>query len=193
MSQPTMTRALPEAAVIMRHINDNFPEMRRALKEPGRSRILHDIIAAGIGSAIGRATPTIEQSVAQVMAAGYHVTTQPVNVVPMRKREPGTSVSPTADSALLIVRSGSQRARILLAYMAAGEEGLTDDQAARAAGISDKSCWWKRCSELRQSGLTTPIVAGDDDIPVMREGESGVLRTVCVITPEGQAVAYGLE
>jgi hypothetical protein len=194
MSQPTTLRALPEVAVIMRHLTENFPELQRGLKaQPGRSRILHDVIAAGIGSAVGRSQPSLEQSVATVMAAGYHVTSQPVNVTPMRKRTPGTQVAPTAENALTSVTADSQRGRLLLAYLEVSDLGLTDDQAARMAGIGEKSCWWKRCGELRRAGLIEPMVAGDDDTPVMREGESGMLRTVSVITPEGRAVAYGFE
>ena len=127
------------------------------------------------------------------MAAGYHVTSQPVNVTAIRKRAPGTDTAPTAENALTSVSADSQRGRLLLAFYAADDAGLTDDQAARQAEIGDKSCWWKRCGELRRAGLIEPMSAGDDDTIVMREGESGMLRTVSVITPEGRAVAYGLE
>ena len=38
----------------MRKINEAFPEMQRALKLPGRSRILHDILVEGLGAAAAR-------------------------------------------------------------------------------------------------------------------------------------------
>lgn len=192
MSQPTTIRALPEVAVIMRHINDTFPEMKRALREPGRSRVLHDIIAAGIGSAISRSVPTLEQSVATVMAAGYHVTSQPVNVTPIRKREPGTQTMPSAENQLNYVSQDSQRGQLLLAYLAAGEAGLTDEEARVSAGIAERSNWWKRCGELRAAGLIT-VVQDQFENTLTRVGSSGTSRIVCEITLEGRAVASNFE
>lgn len=175
----------------MRRMHESFPDMRRLLKDPYRSRILHDIILEEMGLAIERSQPSIEQSIAQVMAAGYHVTSQPRNVVAMRT--PGTSQVTPADQQGISVRQDSQRGQILLAYLAAGEAGLTDEQAAADAKVPAKSCYWKRCGELRQAGLIEPLTAGDEDTPVRVEGSSGILRTVCVITPEGRAVAYSFE
>lgn len=192
MSQPTTMRALPEVAVIMKHINDNFPEMRRAFKEPGKSRILHDIIAAGLGSAVGRSQPTLEQSIAKVMAAGYHVTSQPVNVTPIRKREPGTQTMPSAENQLSYVTPDSQRGRLLLAYLVAGEAGLTDEEARVSAGIAERSNWWKRCGELRAAGLIE-VMQDQFENAVTRVGSSGTSRIVCMITPEGRAVASNFE
>jgi hypothetical protein len=192
MSQPTTIRALPEAAAIMKHINDTFPEMRRALKEPGRSRVLHDIIAAGIGTAISRSVPTLEQSVATVMAAGYHVTSQPVNVTPIRKREPGTQTMPSAENQLNYVSQDSQRGQLLLAYLTAGEAGLTDEEARVSAGIAERSNWWKRCGELRAAGLIA-VVQDQFENTLTRVGSSGTSRIVCEITLEGRAVASNFE
>jgi|OpeIllAssembly_1097287.scaffolds.fasta_scaffold40628_5 hypothetical protein len=192
MSQPTTIRALPEVAAIMKHINDTFPEMRRALKEPGKGRILHDIIAAGIGSAVSRSQPTLEQSVATVMAAGYHVTSQPVNVTPIRKREPGTQTMPSAENQLGYVTPDSQRGRLLLAYLEAGEAGLTDEEARISAGIAERSNWWKRCGELRAAGLIQ-VMQDEFENAVTRVGSSGTSRIVCTITLEGRAVASNFE
>ena len=47
-------------------------------------------------------------------------------------------------------RAGSQKARLLDAYQQAYPLGLTDDEAAVAAGLPLTSCYWKRCGELRQ-------------------------------------------
>ena len=175
----------------MHQIFQDFPELRRTLKDPYRARVFHDILTEFMGRAASRAQPSLEQQVANLMENGYHVTSQPRTVTPMRK--PGTDYMPPSDEQLMAVTSSSQRGRLLLAYYEAGEAGLTDDAAAREARIPDSSCWWKRCGELRSAGLIEPMIAGDDDIPVQREGVSGVLRVVCTITPEGQAAVSRFE
>jgi hypothetical protein len=176
----------------MRQLSEAFPELSRSLKLPGRARILHDILVAGIGSAVARSQPTIEQSVAQVMAAGYHVTSQPVNVTPIRKRTPGTHTAPTPENALGYVSPDSQRGRLLLAFLAAGELGLTDEEARISAEIAEKSCWWKRCGELRAAGLIE-VMRDGEEFAVTRVGSSGTSRIVSVITLEGRAVASSFE
>lgn len=190
-STRTMPRTLPEIGAVMRRMFDQFPEMRRTLKDPHRSKVVHDILLEEMSNVARNAQPSPEMMIARLMDAGYHVTSKPRNVIPMRR--PGTSQVTPADQQPIMVRSGSQRAKLLLAYLAVGDEGCTDEQAATGAMVSSRSCYWKRCGELRQAGLIEPMVAGDEDVPVMREGSSGVLRTVCVITPEGRAVAYGLD
>lgn len=56
-------------------------------------------------------------------------------------------------------RSGSQRHRVLVAVAAAGERGLTAEEAAHAtgmrSGVSGNSAA-KRLSELKQAGYATP-------------------------------------
>jgi len=53
-------------------------------------------------------------------------------------------------------RAPNQRERLLDAYARNG--ALLDSEAARIAGLyGTRSCWWKRCSELRQLGYTTEI------------------------------------
>jgi hypothetical protein len=49
-------------------------------------------------------------------------------------------------------RAGSQKAKLLAAFQTAGKEGLTDDEAALITGL-EKSCFWKRCGELRSANL----------------------------------------
>lgn len=185
------TRALPEVGAAMHRLFEEFPELRRTLKDPYRARVFHDILTEMMGKAVMRSAPSLEQQVANLMENGYHVTTQPRTVIPMRK--PGTDYTPPPDDALMAVTSDSQRGRLLLAYYGAGEVGMTDDEAARHARIPDSSCWWKRCGELRRAGLIEPMIAGEDDIPVQREGASGMLRVVCTITPEGQAAVSRFE
>ena len=74
-------------------------------------------------------------------------------------------------------RAGSQKRLLMAAYEEAYPEGLTDDEAADAAGIPPTSCYWKRCGELRQDGV---ILVGESRISrVTRE-----LRIVCRISPE---------
>lgn len=59
--------------------------------------------------------------------------------------------SSKAGAASVAMRAGTQKHRLLTAYAAAGHEGLTDDAAAIAVGL-DRSCFWKRCGELRDVG-----------------------------------------
>ena len=42
---------------------------------------------------------------------------------------------------------------LLAAYKAAGVAGLIDEEAALASESDMRSCWWKRCGELRALGL----------------------------------------
>lgn len=78
-----------------------------------------------------------------------------------------------AGAASVAYRAGSQKARLLAAYRAA-PGGLTDDEAARAAGIPEHACYWKRCGELRDAGLIVATGA-------TRPGQVGVPRIVCRI------------
>ena len=63
------------------------------------------------------------------------------------------------------------RAKLLEMYVKAGNDGLTDDEAARDAGVLD-TCYWKRCHELRQQGLIV-------NTGRKRIGLSGRKRIVC--------------
>ena len=79
-------------------------------------------------------------------------------------------------------RAGSHRDRLLEVY-AEHPQGLTDEQAATYAGLTanPRSCWWKRCSELRQEGLIEILLDGAGN-PVQRVGSAGSLRVVCRLT-----------
>jgi hypothetical protein len=88
------------------------------------------------------------------------------------------------------VRAGSQKARLLAQYAAAAQAwldgvalipGLTDDEAAIGAYLTH-TCYWKRCSEMREDGLIA-------DTGRTRPGPlHGEARMVCVITDAGLAV-----
>lgn len=77
------------------------------------------------------------------------------------------------------IRAGSHRTKILHAY-ATGLE-LTDERAARdIAGMPERSCWWKRCSELRQGGYIEPT----GKLAISATTESAAMT--CVITEKGK-------
>ena len=76
------------------------------------------------------------------------------------------------------LRSGSQKAKLLAEYGWAGSHGLTDDEAAIRAGL-DRSCFWKRCGELRADGYIY-------DLGIRRRGPlHNEDRIVCAITHKG--------
>lgn len=93
-----------------------------------------------------------------------------VDLAPGRIRRDDHATS-KAGARSVAFRAGSQKAKLLDAYRAA-PLGLTDEEAAVAAGIPARSCWWKRCNELREAGAIVPT--GDT-----RVGEAGVPRMVC--------------
>ena len=74
-------------------------------------------------------------------------------------------------------RAGSQKDLLLKAFQAAYPDGLTDEEAAIAAGMALTSCYWKRCGELRQDGLIAGITGSNGTVST-RLGSSGVHRIV---------------
>lgn len=78
-------------------------------------------------------------------------------------------------------RAPTQRERLYAAF-AKHPAGLTDEEAAVAAGVPIRSCWWKRCSELRDEGLIEPT-------GVMRVGSAGSKQMVSRIVPPFKGVA----
>jgi hypothetical protein len=64
----------------------------------------------------------------------------------------------------------------------AGENGLTDEEAAERAGLLG-SCSWKRAGECRAEGWIQWHPDGS-----VRKGHARVNRKVSVITADGQAV-----
>ena len=81
-------------------------------------------------------------------------------------------------------RAGSQKAKLLAAF--ASCPGMTDEQAAIAAGLSLRSCFWKRCGELRDAGLLA--FTGEQRI-----GSAGTSCGVSEITASGRETASGSE
>lgn len=63
--------------------------------------------------------------------------------------------------------------------------GLTAEEARAAAGLSVRTCYWKRCSELRQMGLIA-------DTGEERPGDSDQLQMVSAITSKGFRIAEEL-
>lgn len=84
-----------------------------------------------------------------------------------------------AGAVAVAYRAGSQKALLLEAFRVAGPDGLTDEEAAEAAGVSMRSCFWKRCGELRQDGRIGVLRRLDGSV-VTRMGGSGVSRIVSV-------------
>lgn len=80
-------------------------------------------------------------------------------------------------------RARSQRDILLEAYIAAPDEGLIDEEAAQLAEVKMRSCWWKRCSELRELGFTERIF--EDGEPVVRRSSLGENCGVSRITEAG--------
>ena len=91
-----------------------------------------------------------------------------------RRTDPPTS---EAGAKVVLLRAGTQRHRLLTAY-ADGSE-LTADEAMRKSGVSERSCYWKRISELREGGFIE--TTGEE-----RAAESGAVQMVCRITVKGQ-------
>jgi hypothetical protein len=63
--------------------------------------------------------------------------------------------------------------------------GYNSEEAREAAGLSPRSCYWKRCSELRAEGLI-------EDTGEERIGDADQLQMVCEITPYGARLAEQL-
>lgn len=100
---------------------------------------------------------------------------------PGRARATDPETSHTA-AAAITVRAGTHRFLLLDAFDAAAcalMDGLTDEQAAQAAGLTAAE-YAKRCSELRDAGLIEPTGA-------TRPGSAGVPRIVSRITDRGYA------
>lgn len=75
-------------------------------------------------------------------------------------------------------RAPTQKMRLLDIYAIDAGDGLTDDEAAYEADLL-RSCFWKRCGELRQKGLI-------EDTGRTRVGYMGVAKMVCQITEAGR-------
>ncbi len=91
-----------------------------------------------------------------------------------RVNDHDTSVAGAHDVA---TRSPNQKVQLLRQFRRAGDLGLTDEEAADQAGLL-RSCYWKRCGELRRLELIAYT-------ETKRKGTAGLGRKVSVITAEG--------
>lgn len=92
-----------------------------------------------------------------------------------------TADPPTSNDGIrdVLPRAGSQQHRLLVAY-AARPLGLTNEEAAAAAGLRVVGCcYWKRCAELFAAGLV-------EDTLQTRIAETGSEQRVLAITAKGQ-------
>ena len=78
----------------------------------------------------------------------------------------------------------TQLHRLLLAFALTGRS-LSDEQAAEEAGVSPRSCWWKRCSELRETGMIAQFT-DEQNRPLYVTSSQGKRVMACVITPQGR-------
>lgn len=84
-------------------------------------------------------------------------------------------------------RAPNQRMMLLQVWSSAGVKGLTDEEAAEAAGLLEiNSCYWKRSGELRSSGYIEWHPRG-----FTRVGLAGTSRKVSLITEAGRALLSG--
>jgi len=97
-------------------------------------------------------------------------------VIPSRTDDPETSHLGEKDVAM---RATSQKMLLLSVYSQYGP--MSSENAAKAAGLSMRSCFWKRCSELcldmgylEDTGKTEP-------------GDAGSARIVYRITDTGRS------
>jgi len=93
-----------------------------------------------------------------------------------RSADPDTSRDGAKD---VLPRRGSQAWALLNEY-ANARIGLTDEEAGIRSGlaVNPRCCYWKRCSELRASGLI-------EDSNTRRQGSTGSTMMVCTITAKG--------
>jgi hypothetical protein len=94
-------------------------------------------------------------------------------VIPARATDPETSQAATPRR----VDAKNARGQLLDAYSRMTD--ATDEEAAERAGLSLRSEYAKRCSELREAGYIEPTGG-------TRLGSSGHRRIVCRITLAGQ-------
>jgi hypothetical protein len=78
------------------------------------------------------------------------------------------------------MRARSQRFKLLDVFASWHDAGCTDEEAASGAGLL-RSCYWKRCGELRALGLI-------EFTGQRAKGDAGVNRLVSAITPKGREV-----
>lgn len=104
---------------------------------------------------------------------------------PETSRDAGDSLT-RREGPLPRITQNSQRHKLLHAYQLCGELApISDAEAALIAGVPQRSCWWKRCSELRQAGFIAP------DGHRLDADTEAVVR-VCRITDAGMVELHRL-
>lgn len=172
-SNYSLTRAEEAAQTAMRQI---WGDEYSAIEE---DPILLAAIEQIIVTAIETGGHVIEECIAAVSAAGMSV---------HRPHLVDAKALPSR------MTRESQRARLLLAYYQGRKDGLgfTDEEAWQATSIPNRSCFWKRCGELRALGYIAPVRDASDRI-ITKKSSLGSECMVCEITPLGESEAYLLE
>lgn len=120
------------------------------------------------------------------MATNAHdLTAAPTWHVPLaRATDPATSHE---GARAVRLRASSQAAKLLRCYAAAGERGMTSEEAGIAAGLAIPGCsYWRRVSYLAEHGL---IEQTDET----RTSGAGCAQRVLRITDDGRRVNGGLS
>jgi hypothetical protein len=61
---------------------------------------------------------------------------------------------------------------------------LIDEEAAITAGVNPRSCWWKRCSELREGGyIEWAVING---VPYEKKSSVNEWCKASVLTDKGR-------
>lgn len=105
-----------------------------------------------------------------------------------RGGDPATSHQ-AAEEVRLSLRAGSARWKLMQAHARHALHGLTDEEAARDAGLSLTSEYATRCSELTKAGYLG--ICRKDGKDVERVGASGQSRVVRALTAKGVAWCMG--
>lgn len=162
---------------INRRLYDEFPELRRTLIDPLRRNALHNLLIHLLKYAPEH---TLAQCVVRVSREGYTVSVATGD----EPREPGTTRGSDVAEPTVLIRPGSQLTRLLGAFWDAGDPGLTADEARERSGVPERSCYWKRVSELHAAGYIERLEDADGT-DVHRQGDAGSPQRVYRITPFG--------
>lgn len=169
---------------INRRLYDEFPELRRTLLDPLRRNTLHNMLLNLLTYA---PEMTLEQCIVRVSKEGYTVT----KATGAEPRRAGVTRGSDVAEPKAHIRTGTQMSKLLNAFWDAGSLGLTSDEARAKSGLSERSCYWKRVSDLHASGYIERVedTSGND---VRRAGDSGSLQRVYQITPFGVETALSV-
>jgi len=172
---------------IVRELWRRFPAFRATLEHTGQRQQVIELLLT-----LYRAPKhNLDQCMAEVVRAGYFVSEHAP--APERRQEEEPSQLLLSPAPVTVPTSLSTLAgKLLVAFYAAGEAGLTADEAREAAKLSVAAGSWKRVSDLHNAGLIQYMVDEHDDV-VRRLGPAGVLQQVCIITTYGRSIVTMLE